>query len=111
MDVIKQSAEPVINSWTMYYLMARLPSYLSKIVFDMVTDKCSMVVSNVPGPRQKLSMNGDVVEGAVFWPPQRSKVGKSLRIFHVKPHQSDLIRLKSMAVRLLVQSRVQATSK
>ena len=80
MDVIKQSAEPVINSWSMYYLMARLPSYFSKILFDMITDKCSMVVSNVPGPTQKFSMNGDVVEGAVFWPPQRSKVGKFCKV-------------------------------
>lgn len=80
MNAIKQSAEPLINSWTMYYLMARLPSFLSKIVFDVVTDKCSVVVSNVPGPQQRLSINGDLVEGAVFWPPQKANIGMGISL-------------------------------
>ena len=46
MDLIKRSPEPIINSWTMKYVMARLPNWASKLMFDTITNQCSMVVSN-----------------------------------------------------------------
>ena len=76
MDSIKNSAEPLLNYWTTTYLMSRLPSFLSSCVIDMMCDQCSLVVSNVPGPQIPMIMNSDQVEKAVFWPPQRSDVGK-----------------------------------
>jgi len=80
MDAIKNSAEPLLNYYSTTYLLARMPSYISSKMIDMMCDQCSLVVSNVPGPQFPMVMNQDSVQKAVFWPPQRSDVGMGVSL-------------------------------
>ena len=76
MDFIKVSGEPIVNALSLRYFMARLPNWVTRPMFDMLSDKCSIVLSNVPGPQEKLVLAGKPIERCVFWPPGRSTVGK-----------------------------------
>ncbi len=80
MDFIKTSGEPIVNALTLRYCMARLPNWITRPMFDMLSDKCTLVLSNVPGPQKKLVLAGKPIERVVFWPPGRSTVGQFL--FH-----------------------------
>lgn len=80
MDAIKTSAEPLLNALTITYLMARFPTWITKLLFNNMSDKCSMVLSNVPGPQTKLFIAGYALEEVIFWPPQRANVGKQLYV-------------------------------
>ena len=78
MDLIKSSPEPLVSGFAITYGMNHLPNWSTKYVFDWLSSKCSMVLSNVPGPTQSISIDGHVLEGITFWPPQRSNIGKNL---------------------------------
>merc|ERR1719323_730221 len=80
MNKIKKSTEPLVNAWTMSYIMARLPTWLSNYIFNDTSDKCGMVLSNVPGPTHPMSMNKQQIERVVFWPPCRSTIGMAVSI-------------------------------
>ena len=56
--------------------MGRFPNWLTHIIFDSVASKCSLVLSNVPGPKQACYVCGLKLEQLIFWPPQRCNVGK-----------------------------------
>ena len=55
--------------------MNHLPNWATKKVFDWLSSKCSIVLSNVPGPQQVLSIDGNDLTGITFWPPQRANIG------------------------------------
>ncbi len=78
MDRIKSTSEPIVNSLIIRYSMNRLPNWLTSWFFAWFSRKCSLVLSNVPGPQQKLTIAGQSVDSLVFWPPQKENVGKSL---------------------------------
>ena len=75
MDFIKVSGEPIVNALTMRYLMARLPNWMTRPLLDSMSDKATTVLSNVPGPQEKLELAGKPIERVVFWPPGRSQLG------------------------------------
>ena len=79
MDKIKTSPEPIVTSLAVKYAMARLPNWLTRWSCDWLSDKCSLVLSNVPGPQEKMTMVGQVLDDMLFWPPQRSNIGKEFR--------------------------------
>ncbi len=81
MDIIKNSAEPVVNAVSITYCMARLPGLFNRWLFDSMSDKCSMVLSNVPGPTEKVFICSNPLEDMIFWPPQRASVGMYIRYF------------------------------
>ena len=64
--------------------MNNLPNWATKKVFDWLSSKCSIVLSNVPGPQEVLSIDGNDLTGITFWPPQRGNIG-SLKLisYHV----------------------------
>jgi len=80
MDAIKNSAEPLLNFLSIKFLLSRLPSYLGSLAIDLMCDQSTVVVSNVPGPKDPLIMNDDEVQKAIFWPPNRSDVGMSVSL-------------------------------
>ncbi|KAI0235870.1 hypothetical protein LSAT2_013586 [Lamellibrachia satsuma] len=81
MDTIKSSPEPLVSGFAITYGMNHLPNWTTKCVFDWLSSKCTMVLSNVPGPTQSLSIGGHLLEGITFWPPQRSNIGLGVSIF------------------------------
>jgi len=80
MNSIKRSTEPLVNAWTMKYTIERLPAWLSRWILNDMSDKCSMVLSNVPGTTGILTMNSQPIKKAVFWPPCRSTIGMAVSI-------------------------------
>jgi diacylglycerol O-acyltransferase len=87
MDGLKASSEPLVNNLLIGYCMERMPNWLSSLMLDRFSNKCSMVVSNVPGPAQPLSINGMLVDDLLFWPPMRKDIGKSTGLqLHSKCH-------------------------
>lgn len=76
MNKIKNSPEALVNAMVVNYSMARLPDWFSTKIFDWFSRKCSMVLSNVPGPTQEISIGGQRITDIWFWPPQRSNVGE-----------------------------------
>jgi len=80
MNSIKKSTEPLVNAWTSKYIMERLPTWLSRHLFDDTSDRACMVLSNVPGPQHALTINNQTIHRVVFWPPCRSTIGMAVSV-------------------------------
>jgi WS/DGAT/MGAT family acyltransferase len=57
------------------------PSALQKPALDLLSDKASTVLTNVPGPQQPLYLAGVQVKDMMFWVPQNGSVGMGVSIF------------------------------
>ena len=90
MDAIKGSADAIVYSLGTKYLLGCLPIWLSKWIINVMSDTCSMPVSNVPGPQHLLTVSGVPVDQLAFWPPQKSKIGKSLSVQQTRLCEYDL---------------------
>ena len=80
MDAIKQSPEALVT----YQAIASLGVVSDKIakgVRGYYADKVSAVLTNVPGPPQKLYFAGKLLETIVFWVPQSGSIGVGISIF------------------------------
>lgn len=80
MDTIKQSPEALVT----YQAIAGLGVVSDKIarrVRNYYADKVSVVLTNVPGPSQKLYFAGKLLETIVFWVPQSGSIGVGISIF------------------------------
>lgn len=80
MDAIKRSVEPFVYYGSASFMLQVLPSFLSRALVDFYARKCSAVMSNVPGPREALSVAGRKVKGMLFWVPQRANIGLGISI-------------------------------
>ena len=76
MDQMKASPEPLVNHLVIAFLMAQLPNVLSRYIINWLSDKCSIVLSNIPGPTGIMKVNDQLIDDLIFWPPQRMNVGK-----------------------------------
>jgi WS/DGAT/MGAT family acyltransferase len=56
------------------------PSALQKPALDMLSDKASMVLTNVPGPQQALYLAGGRIKDMMFWVPQNGSIGMGVSI-------------------------------
>ncbi len=80
MDAIKQSPEALVT----YQAIASLGVVSDKFarsVRGYYADKVSVVLTNVPGPSQKLYFAGKLLETIVFWVPQSGSIGVGISIF------------------------------
>jgi WS/DGAT/MGAT family acyltransferase len=80
MDDLKRSAAPVVVFALQKALLAFLPDTASRGLIDYLANKCTAVVTNVPGPQQELSLAGRRVRGMLFWVPQRADIGIGISI-------------------------------
>jgi hypothetical protein len=80
MDDLKRSAAPVVVFGLQKALLAFLPEPASRGLIDYLANKCTAVVTNVPGPQQELSLAGRRVRGMLFWVPQRADIGIGISI-------------------------------
>ncbi|CAD5119665.1 DgyrCDS8259 [Dimorphilus gyrociliatus] len=81
MDELKNSPDPIVGSLFLRYAMSRFPKWVTQKVFDFLAAKCTMVLSNVPGPAERISIGGEEVEGMIFWPPQRANCGLGVSVY------------------------------
>ena len=58
-----------------------LPAVLRRLVARLLGARATAVVTNVPGPRQPLTLAGVPVDGVAFWVPQTAAVGVGVSLF------------------------------
>ncbi|MDE0142999.1 MAG: wax ester/triacylglycerol synthase family O-acyltransferase [Caldilineaceae bacterium] len=80
MDAIKRSPEALVT----YQALAGLgvaPDRIARRVRSYFAGKVSVVLTNVPGPPQKLYFAGKLLDTIVFWVPQSGSIGVGISIF------------------------------
>jgi WS/DGAT/MGAT family acyltransferase len=80
MDAIKHSHEGVFT-FGILSLMGRTPTVVEERLIDFFSAKGSMVLTNVPGPRKRLSLAGTPLAGVLVWAPCSGSVGMSVSVF------------------------------
>jgi hypothetical protein len=79
MDQIKRSPEALVT----YQIIAGLglvPNEIANKIKEYFASKASAVLTNVPGPQQKLYFGGTLIDKMVFWVPQSGSIGLGLSI-------------------------------
>jgi WS/DGAT/MGAT family acyltransferase len=79
MNELKASKQATVS----FGLLAALgmgPSMLQKPALDMLSEKATMVLTNVPGPQQPLYLAGGEVKEMMFWVPQSGGIGMGVSI-------------------------------
>jgi len=56
------------------------PSALQKPALELLSDKATTVLTNVPGPQQPLYLAGERVKDMMFWVPQNGSIGMGISI-------------------------------
>jgi diacylglycerol O-acyltransferase / wax synthase len=56
------------------------PSAVQKPALDLLSEKASMVLTNVPGPSEPLYLAGGKIRDMMFWVPQSGKLGVGVSI-------------------------------
>ena len=80
MDAIKHSDEGAL-SYGILGALGRGPVALETRMVDYVSEKASMVVTNVPGPRRPVSLAGSRIAGALAWAPCSGTLRMSVSLF------------------------------
>jgi hypothetical protein len=80
MDAIKASHEGAL-AFGILGLIGRTPVQLEERLIDFFSAKGSMVLTNVPGPRRRLSLAGTPLGGVLVWAPCSGSVGMSVSVF------------------------------
>jgi hypothetical protein len=68
MDALKQSSEPIATR-VLLDLLGRTPKVVEDFANDLFGSKASVVMTNVAGPRERLSLTGVPIERVMFWVP------------------------------------------
>jgi hypothetical protein len=80
MEAIKHSDEGAI-SYGILDVMGRAPTEVEARLIDYFTSKASLVVTNVPGPAQPISLVGTPVSGILVWAPCSGDMRMTVSIF------------------------------
>lgn len=80
MQAIKHSAEGVV-SFGILDLVGQAPSIVEKAAIEVFAAKGSAVMTNVPGPRQPVTLAGSRLTGTIGWAPTSGSIGLGLSIF------------------------------
>lgn len=80
MDDLKRSGAPIVVYGLQKAMLAFLPQGLSRALIDFLANKCTAVVTNVPGPHGEVTLAGRKVRSILFWVPQRADIGIGISI-------------------------------
>lgn len=80
MDHIKASPEALIT-YQIISALGRVPGEMAGPIIEYFASKATAVLTNVPGPTQKLYFAGKRFDTMVFWVPQSGNIGLGLSIF------------------------------
>lgn len=79
MEALKGSYVAPI-SLALLEVVGLLPRPVQQEVLDLLADKATAVMTNVPGPQQPLYLAGRRVEEIMFWVPQSGNIGMGVSI-------------------------------
>lgn len=79
MDGLKASLQPLVALGVLNAL-GYLPPGVQPPAVSFFGSKASLVLSNVPGPRERLYLGGRPLQRAMFWVPQSGRLGLGLSI-------------------------------
>lgn len=79
MNAIKKSSEPAVV-FGILQSIGFAPKWVHKLVVKMFSEKCSAVMTNVPGPQEQLHLKGTPLHSMMFWVPQAGDIGLGLSI-------------------------------
>ena len=87
MEKLKHSSQAIVALWLLT-AVGLLPGVVEDRAIELFTSKASVVISNVPGPRQPLYLAGARIEQQFFWVPQAGSiaVGISLLTYDGRVH-------------------------
>ena len=85
MDAIKMSAQPAVV-FGILQSIGLAPKWAHRMVVKMFSEKCSAVMTNVPGPTEPLHLLGRRIDGLMFWVPQAGDIGLGLSILSFDGH-------------------------
>jgi len=80
MRAIKHSAEGVV-SYGILDLVGQTPPVVEKAAIEIFAAKGSAVMTNVPGPRERVTLAGSRLAGTIGWAPTSGTIGIGLSIF------------------------------
>lgn len=80
MEAIKRSHEAPI-AYGLVGAIGLTPPWLEDRLIGFFTEKASLVVTNVPGPRERLSFAGVPIERVLVWAPCSGSLGMTVSIF------------------------------
>jgi WS/DGAT/MGAT family acyltransferase len=79
MEALKGSTQPVL-AFAVLAIAGLLAKPLQDLLLDLFRHKTTAVMTNVPGPRERLRMLGSTLEQAMFWVPQSGDVGLGVSV-------------------------------
>ncbi len=80
LDALKSSVAPIVIYGIQSALLKMLPQAVSRGLIDFLANKCTAVVTNVPGPQRALTLGGARLRSLLFWVPQRADIGVGISI-------------------------------
>ncbi len=80
MGKIKHSHEALI-AHGMVGAVGLTPPWVEDRLIEFFTEKASLVVTNVPGPRERLHIAGAPIDGVLVWAPCSGSLGMTVSIF------------------------------
>jgi hypothetical protein len=80
MDALKQGLTPLAIYGVVHLFLKALPFGMSRYLIDFFANKCTSVVTNVPGPTHELTFGGRRLRQLMFWVPQRATIGVGISI-------------------------------
>ncbi|AKQ68929.1 hypothetical protein A176_005841 [Myxococcus hansupus] len=80
MEKLKRSPEAVLTFGALE-LLGHTPAAMERWVVDTFGSKASLIATNVPGPREPVSLAGTRLEGLTFWVPQTGHLSLGISLF------------------------------
>ena len=80
MDALKRSHEAPM-SYGILSAMGLTPPWVEDRLIGFFSEKASLVVTNVPGPREPLHFAGAPIDGVLVWAPCSGTLGMTVSIF------------------------------
>jgi hypothetical protein len=79
MDDLKDSPEAAVT-FGVLNAMGLAPTRVEKRAARILADKATLIITNVPGPRERLYLAGSALQGFMFWIPIPAGLGLGMSI-------------------------------
>jgi diacylglycerol O-acyltransferase len=79
MNELKESYQPIL-ALGLLGVAGMGPNLLQQPLLDMLSNKASAVMTNVPGPREAIYLAGACIAEMMFWVPQSGQIGMGVSI-------------------------------